>query len=427
MKQITTINFNASPMTATSTTRGYSIIGDPGAMFSLRVINKSQNYYYNFPENTDPNFATPPSPAFAAAVVELNPKTIDSSGVYNGIISFPLITGNDGYKISLLPKGNTVLSESLSFENSYESPVYIKQFSDTKITFSLLHSNSAVVEPANEVSSGINHVFSTAGGETLVKIDWDITLGSSQCIVARQPIATDFEFTTTEVTRTSKTADLSKLELKDVSKLKLNMDVSGTGINACIIKGINKGYYDANNSTVNNPVYKSPVILETNAEGKIVMVEDKGGTITLSVAADVHVADRVITFTGKGPSDSKQFNNTDFSISNFKLTIDPVVTTTDAAVANSTTIPITSTNGIKAADTILMSGIGVTTTAPHVDTVNSGVSVVVSAAQTIENGQTVTFTGSSRVAKITADIIVKDHGDSDITLKLNLDNILTVG
>jgi len=314
-----------------------------------------------------------------------------------------------------------------SFENSYESPVYIKQFSDTKVTFSLLHSNSAVVEPSNIVSSGINHVFSIGGGETLVNIDWDITLGSSQCIIARQPIATDFEFTTTEVTKTSKTADLSQLELKDVSKLKLNMGVSGAGINACIIKGINKGYYDANNSTVNNPVYKSPVVLETNYEGKVVMVEDKGGTITLSVAADAHVADRVITFTGKGPSDSKQFNNTDFSISNFKLTIDPVVTTTDAVVANSTTIPITSTNGIKAADTILMSGIGVTTTAPHVDTVNSGVSVVVSTAQTIENGQTVTFTGSSRVAKITADVIIKDHGDSDITLKLNLDNILTVG
>ena len=74
-----------------------------------------------------------------------------------------------------------------------------------------------------------------------------------------------------------------------------------------------------------------------------------------------------------------------------------------------------------------MSGIGVTTTAPHVDTVNAGVSVVVSSAQTIENGQTVTFTGSSRAANIKLDVDVLNHGEQPITLKLNLDNILTVG
>ena len=74
-----------------------------------------------------------------------------------------------------------------------------------------------------------------------------------------------------------------------------------------------------------------------------------------------------------------------------------------------------------------MTGIGVTTTAPHVDTVNAGVSVVVDTNQTIENGQTVTFTGSSRSATITADVTLLQHGKDDITLTLALDNILTVG
>jgi len=74
-----------------------------------------------------------------------------------------------------------------------------------------------------------------------------------------------------------------------------------------------------------------------------------------------------------------------------------------------------------------MSGIGVTATAPHVDTVNAGVSVVVSSAQSIETGQTVVFTGSSRSANVKTNVKVLNHGDSDITLTLNLDNILTVG
>ena len=102
------------------------------------------------------------------------------------------------------------------------------------------------------------------------------------------------------------------------------------------------------------------------------------------------------------------------------------MTTTDAAVSNSTTIPITSTNGIKVADTVLMTGIGVTASSPHVDAVSNGVNVTVSSAQTLENGQTVTFTGSSRSASVSFDALIEDHGKSSFTLTLNLDNILTV-
>ena len=73
-----------------------------------------------------------------------------------------------------------------------------------------------------------------------------------------------------------------------------------------------------------------------------------------------------------------------------------------------------------------MTGIGVTDTSPHVDSVSSGVSVTVSSNQTIETGQTVTFTGSSRSATVTGSVLINNYGTSDITLTLNLDNILTV-
>ena len=151
----------------------------------------------------------------------------------------------------------------------------------------------------------------------------------------------------------------------------------------------------------------------------------KGGTAVIDKSS-TFVTDRTITFTGKGLIDLENFNNAKISLTNLLLTIDPVVTTTDAVVSNSTTIPITSTNGIKVADTVLMTGIGITATAPHVDAVSSGVNVTVSSAQTIENGQTVTFTGSSRAANVSFDALIKDYGKSSFTLTLNLDNILTV-
>lgn len=427
MKKINKITIDTSPMKATKTVRSYVVEGDPGAMFSLRVRNKSNSHYYNFPENTDPAFSTPPAPAFAANVVELNPKTIGSNGVYSSFITFPAITGNDGYKLILLPKGNTELNTNLSFEKNYESPSFITQYSNTVVTFSLLHSNAAVVEPSNVTSTGANHVIST-GATNSFSINWDITLGSSQFVIARQPLITDFEFTFNRVTRRTKTANINRFELTDITGLSVGMGVSGTDIDTPVtITSIKHGYYDETNSTAQNPIYIVPTILGTNEEGKSIATTDKGGTITLSTDASSHVANRSITFTGKGSNHAKNYNNTEFEISNFVLTIDPVTTTTDAAVSNSTTIPITSTNGIKAADTVLMSGIGVTASAPHVDTVNAGVSVVVSSAQTIENGQTVVFTGSSRVANVKLDVKVLNHGKLPITLKLYLDNILTVG
>ena len=217
------------------------------------------------------------------------------------------------------------------------------------------------------------------------------------------------------------------VEVTDLTGISIGMPVSGTGIaSGSVVTDITPGYFDSNKSTALEDVYVIPKAIQTQEDGVQVLSNDTGGTITIDKSSSFD-AGVTLTFTGKGSTHSNSFNSTIFKVSNLNLTIDPVITTTDAAVSNSTTIPITSTDGIKAADTILMSGIGVTTAAPHVDTVNNGVSVVVSANQTIENGQTVTFTGSSRSATITADVTVLQFGKDDITLTLALDNILTVG
>ena len=217
------------------------------------------------------------------------------------------------------------------------------------------------------------------------------------------------------------------MEVTDLTGISIGMPVSGTGIaSGSVVTDITPGYFDSNKSTALEDVYVIPKAIQTQEDGVQVLSNDTGGTITIDKSSSFD-AGVTLTFIGKGSVHSDRFNSTIFKVSNLNLTIDPVITTTDAAVSNSTTIPITSTDGIKAADTVLMTGIGVTTAAPHVDTVNNGVSVVVSANQTIENGQTVTFTGSSRSATITADVTVLQFGKDDITLTLALDNILTVG
>mgnify|MGYP003112794387 FL=1 len=418
MTQIKELTINTSPIPRAQTVRSYTVLGDVGACFTVVVKNEDDNFY-NFPDNV--SYSTKPSPTFASTPVQSDLAEINESGFYTGTIVFPTITDDDKYQITLIPAKDTTLAKSFSEESIYNSP-YIYQYDDPVITFSVLHSNAAVVEPSNITDTGFNSAVGKRVAST-VSLSFPITLSSSNFVIARQPVISDFEFTTTKDTRTSGSG--TSLELKNIEGLSVDMDVSGTGIASnTTISEIHAGYYDAANSTPDKSIYIIPSTTEV-VNGVTVVSQDKGGTVVLNNSS-TFVADRTLTFTGKGPDHLQTFNGAEITFSNLSLTIDAVTTTTDSAVSNSTTIPITSTDGIKAADTVLMTGIGVTATSPHVDTVNAGVSVVVSSAQTIENGQTVTFTGSSRSASVTGNVLINSHGTSDVTLTLNLDNILTV-
>ena len=386
-------------MASTKVSRQFTVEGDPGAVFSITVINED-SHFYNFSEELDKNGVLKTALAFAAAGAKLALKTIDDTGVYQGYIEFPAITDDDVYSITLEADSfsNTTLASSLSSNNAYVLP-NIYKYHDTTIT--------------------------SATTLKIIPISWPVTLSGSQFVIAKQPVTSDFQFTTTKTSRTAG-ASTRSVEATSVKGLSVGMGISGTGIaSGSVITDITPGYLDANKSSDLEDVYVVPKAIATNVNGVQVISDDLGGTITIDKSSTFD-AGITLTFTGKGSSASSEFNKTSFAFKNALLTIDPVVTTLDAVASNSTTIPLTSTNGIKAAETVLMTGIGVTPTSPHVDTVNAGVSVVVSVAQTIENGQTVTFTGSSRSATITADLHVTSHGTDNMTLTLALDNILTV-
>ena len=77
-----------------------------------------------------------------------------------------------------------------------------------------------------------------------------------------------------------------------------------------------------------------------------------------------------------------------------------------------------------------VSGIGINPNAAA-PTVNSGASaagagtVVLSAAQTLENGITLTFPGAGKVATITGFIKVIKAGTADATLRFDVEKLLT--
>jgi len=428
MKLIKNIAIDTSPMSSAAVSRSFTVIGDPGAVFSLTVTNED-NYFYNFSEELDKDGVLKVATAFTSTPAKLMLKTINEFGVYNGVIDFPAITDDDEYSIILESSlaNDTHLDSSISTNGVYILPKIYK-YHDTTLTFSLSSAGSSGSYnslPSNATSTGVSSSVDKTQHKRSVSISWPVTLSTSQFVIARQPLITDFEFTTTKTTYSDNSG--TSIELDDISNLSVNMGVTGTGIAAnSVIREIIPGYLDANKSSDLKDVYTIPKTITTDISGNQTIGESTGGTIIISNSS-TWGASATLTFTGKGSSHSKTFNNTAFSVKNFTLTIDPVVTTTDAVVSNSTTIPITSTDGIKAAEGVLMTGIGVTSSSPHVDAVSAGVNITASSAQTLENGQTVTFTGSSRSATITADVTVLQHGTDNMTLTLALDNILTVG
>ena len=434
MKKIKNFIINQLALESKGGTRQYSVVGDPGSVFSVIVTNNT-NKFYNFPELTvvsEDADTVRPNGAFTSTPVKLFKQKINKSGIYKGIIEFPSVTSDDKYTVILqAEEGFKTFFETKLSSNSIYNAADIYQYVDTTVTFALASTGSAGTYTANPPASNYTAVGpSTSANNSIfnkkVNVSWDVALSSSQFIIARQPVLNDFFFTTTRTYHSSGDSAIN-IELTDITGLSVGMQVydgAGVGTNN-FIKKIIPGFKDENKSTALNHVYNLPKSLNSTGDG---VQDTNGGTIFISNNSSWSAGD-TLTIKGFG-AHADAFNSTRFTISNLAVTLADVVTTTDADMgSNSVTVPLTSTDGIKAADTVIMSGIGVLGT-PHVDSVSSGASVDVSVTQTafsIENGQTVTFTGSSRNATITADIVMQKLGKDNLTITLELDNILTVG
>ena len=137
-----------------------------------------------------------------------------------------------------------------------------------------------------------------------------------------------------------------------------------------------------------------------------------------------------INFIVKTPEAMKTLTGYEVSASNLKVEIADVTTTTTSGVSNSTTVPVASGDGIMEGVSTV-SGIGIDPAAidPTVNTINSysgtTASLVLSAAQTLENGITLKFSGAGETITITGDLTINRVGSEDITLSFDLEKFIT--
>ena len=160
------------------------------------------------------------------------------------------------------------------------------------------------------------------------------------------------------------------------------------------------------------------------------------GLVTTQPGDVVFTKQQVLAFGGTtlkvggyGTSQILNVHGYELEFTDLAIALTPITTTTTAASYSSTSVVVAARDGIMNSVS-RVSGVGIdpSTAAP---TVSSGANatgagtIVLSAAQTLENGVTLTFPGAGKTATITGYVEVLKAGTDDAVIYFDMDKLLT--
>jgi len=195
----------------------------------------------------------------------------------------------------------------------------------------------------------------------------------------------------------------------------------------------NRYYTDFTNYTESD-VFVDGVDPQSNAITAI----DRNGRVTARAGniafnkqqVDALKADADVLIIAQGAVAIEQATGMVVSVSNVTITPAKVSTTTTAASSASTTIALTEVGNVKVGQSVSGIGINAAVVNPTVvskSAATGGGNIVVSSAQTIEDGVTLFFEGPSNELLIRGTVSVENMAITDTTLFLNVENILVAG
>lgn len=387
------MNFN--DIAEAGETRSYTISGDVGAGFIFMVVNDSAQYY-DFITKTFSKGHTPQ---------KILRKTL-SSNSFTGSVVFPQVAG-EAYDVIVIadPSKNTTIDKQVIVKR-------INQLGNVTLTFS-------PVSPANNSSyatlpSNVQLQSNVVGtGSSSAVIDWTITNASGSHGLIINDI-TQFDFIDLndqcwyyETTKTvnGATSSLGYVILDDVDGL----------IPGMTIVGVSSG------SLAGTPVVKDPI--------------DTGNKLIALGGSAQSFADGItLTFRATGLS----LINTLFScniVSNLRIRPTNVTTTVRGAVSG-TTVNLNGTTGIPGGNIATYTGTNVNNSSANavtsVSASASAGSMAVQLAQSFKGFEVLTF--SVPLPKvlllscaITGQMNVSQMPSTDLTIKMNLDTLFTIG
>ena len=162
-------------------------------------------------------------------------------------------------------------------------------------------------------------------------------------------------------------------------------------------------------------------------------ITEQAGAITFDKQQPLVLAGDTLKAGGYGQNEILSVFGYDVRFTDLAIALTPVITTTTAASAggSSTSVVVASRNGILDAVSTV-SGIGIDpaavdpTVASGAGAVTGAGTIVLSAAQSLEDGATLTFANAGLVATITGNIHVLKAGTASQTLRFDIDNLLSI-
>tara|TARA_Y100001963_G_scaffold87548_1_gene121004 strand:- start:405 stop:2276 length:1872 start_codon:yes stop_codon:yes gene_type:complete len=159
------------------------------------------------------------------------------------------------------------------------------------------------------------------------------------------------------------------------------------------------------------------------------LVTVQPGNVVFNKQQKLALAGDTIKIGGYGTSQVLNVFGYEIKFTDLAVALTPITTTTTAASYSSTNVVVAARDGImNSVSTVSGIGIDPSAVAP---TVSSGANatgagtIVLSAAQTLENGITLTFPGAGKVATITGNIEIIKTGTADATLRFDVEKLLT--
>ena len=466
---------NAEHIPAKGSEKPFSIVGDTDATFTLTGFTEDATVlYYDWEINR-----------WTTTFNRLVWQKIGSTGVFNGSIGFPTETEDTIYNIQLMaePHFDTKL-EIPGVLSTITTTKKIYQWTDRTMAFNSSSDDHAgeytipdtvrVTRPPSVVTIDTNKVPSVVKNTAKGTISWTYTLKNDRFIIIRQPLENDFKSTITQTTDGSVSSSTT-VKLDSITGLYVGLKL--TDMSAGTIVYASEPTITAIDAVETSSTYKQITlsVAQSIDDGTTLTFTGYGSTATQSMAdtsfslnnLKLVLNDNTTTTTssvsssttipvtstsGIAPKSFSKVKNavteertidmsgevSHLGVGGVLVAVDNDDTITGTATITSVNIdggskkitfnePVTlSTNaGLTFANTFIDSINICSTSKPYVDSIN-GSNLIASSSVTLDDGETLTFSGSGNSATVTSDIIITSMGESGSSVTLQLDNILKV-
>jgi len=426
-KKINKVQFDNSVLDSIGESRSINVYGDDFGAVDVMVIDGDGKYY---------NFKTK---SFTTQEYSLRDLTLSGGGA-SVMVNFPKVASDSNYTVTVLAssKHNTIYDDSVSRSLSFSKKLY--QYTKNTLTLqmgSILSlsgftgfdgaTNNFTVDVTKHKDS-VKYPFTIVGTASATKPFYVLKTPTNDMIVTKENRTIGSAHVDIK-TRDGIIVELMKWPINNIVGLKNGMILTGTNVTTgTTISNYEDIVYSQGRKITN--VFEAGVQPTGTATITDERVTSQAGNVVFNKAQASALADDVIGVYAYGNEKIKSLTGYDITLTNIKATITkPTTTTTEVSAGGSSAdIAVADRQGV-INNISRVSGIGINSSLKNpLITAGGGADGAgdwtMDAAQTLENGVTLTVENTSNVVTVTGDIEIKKVGESNVLIVLDIEQFL---